>query len=364
MMRMPARQRGLTMVELLVALALSTVIALAAVAALVVSRRGFTSVDAASELRDNGRFAASMLQRITAQAGYLDWQFAMVNRLGEDLANPPPNISGFNNALIVSSTTPIDDANPTNAAAAQNGNRSGDCNTLAGGGCSDILVVRYQPQAIPGAAAAGSPPMPPSDGSMIDCSGRPLAAAPTSRDDQGISIFHIAAHRNEPTLMCTFGTQRMLNGALTYTWEPAIPIVSNVENLQVLFGTDGVSPGVPPTTAIDSVPDRYLRADQMLVPGNQAATNQNWRRVRSVRIGMILLGPVGSQQGSDTVEYFPFGLGKESSTGTEGHGMSSTADPGTRYTPLADNRMRQTLTFTIYLHNDQGLCVGKACAVQ
>jgi type IV pilus assembly protein PilW len=364
MMRMPQRQRGLTMVELLVALALSTVIALAAVAALVVSRRGFTSVDAASELRDNGRFAASMLQRITAQAGYLDWQFAMVNRLPQDLADPPPSVMGFNNAKIVSSTTPIDDINPTNAAAASNNNRSGNCNTAAAAGCSDILVVRYQPQGIPGAAPTGSPAVTPSDGTMIDCSGRPVIGAPTIRDEQGISILHVEEHRGEPTLMCTAGARRMFNNVLTYFWEQPIPVVSNVENFQVLYGTDGVSPGLAPTAATDSVPDRYLRADQMTVPANPIATNQNWRRVRSVRIGLVLRGPVGSQQESDSSTIFPLGLGKESSTGTDGHAMSSANDPGTRYSPPADNRLRQTLTFTVYLHNDLGLCGGKACTVQ
>ncbi|MFN5940974.1 MAG: PilW family protein, partial [Polaromonas sp.] len=51
------RSLGLTLVELLVALAISAVIALAAISALIVSRQGFTTVDAASQLRDNARFA-------------------------------------------------------------------------------------------------------------------------------------------------------------------------------------------------------------------------------------------------------------------------------------------------------------------
>lgn len=359
MMRMPLQQRGLTMVELLVALALSTVIALAAVAALVVSRRGFTSVDAASELRDNGRFASSMLQRITTQAGFLDYRFAMVNRLSGDLADPPPNISGFNNAQI------NDDTNPIGSTTA-NENRSGDCNTVAGGGCSDILVVRYQAQAT-GAMSSGSAPAPLSDNTMIDCSGAPVSEAPLTRDDKSISIFYVATHRNEPSLMCLAGTQRAdsATGALVFTWSSPVPIVSNVENFQVLYGTDGASSGAAPAaSSADSVPDRYLRADQLTVASNAVATNQNWRRVRSVRIGMVLRGAAGSQQGSEVLTVFPFGPGKESSSGTAGSAMSSLNDKGTRYTPLPDNRIRQTLSFSVYLHNDQGLCEGKACAVQ
>ena len=65
-------QLGLTLIELLVALVISSVIAIAAIAALVVSRQGFTTVDAASQLRDNARFATDMLQRFGVQAGFRD----------------------------------------------------------------------------------------------------------------------------------------------------------------------------------------------------------------------------------------------------------------------------------------------------
>ena len=60
----PLRQQGLTLVELMVAMAISLLITLAAVAALIVSRQGFTALDASSQLRDNGRFAADLLQRL------------------------------------------------------------------------------------------------------------------------------------------------------------------------------------------------------------------------------------------------------------------------------------------------------------
>ena len=65
-------QGGLTLVELLVALVISAVIAIAAISALIVSRQGFTAVDAASQLRDNGRFATEMLQRFGVQGGFND----------------------------------------------------------------------------------------------------------------------------------------------------------------------------------------------------------------------------------------------------------------------------------------------------
>ena len=63
----PKNQSGLSLVELLVAMAISTVIAIAAVSALIVSRQGFTTVDAASQLRDNARFATDLIQRLVSR---------------------------------------------------------------------------------------------------------------------------------------------------------------------------------------------------------------------------------------------------------------------------------------------------------
>ena len=63
-------QRGFTLVELLVAMVISLLVALAAVAALIASRQGFSGVDAASQLRDNSRFVSELVQRVVVQAGY------------------------------------------------------------------------------------------------------------------------------------------------------------------------------------------------------------------------------------------------------------------------------------------------------
>jgi type IV pilus assembly protein PilW len=35
--------------------------------------------------------------------------------------------------------------------------------------------------------------------------------------------------------------------------------------------------------------------------------------------------------------------------------MSSASDPGTVFTPAVDGRLRQVITFTVHLRNDQGL---------
>ena len=75
------RHGGFTLVELLVALALTLVIVTAAVATLIVSRRGFSTVDAVSQLDENARFTTEILRRTIAQAGFLDVAFATVGYL-------------------------------------------------------------------------------------------------------------------------------------------------------------------------------------------------------------------------------------------------------------------------------------------
>lgn len=376
------RERGLTLVELMVAVTLSTLIALAAVAALIVSRRGFTSVDAASQLRDNARFAASMVQRVTQQAGYLDTDYAMGPRdlTRNDLPNPDPWIQGFNNSSFPPAAAL---SNGDFIGAMVNESRTGGCFT--DGGCSDVLVVRYQPQSIPGSVNSNGTTR--ADNSVIDCSGvqatmadvstafntttNPPSQAARTRDDHSISVFYVATFNGEPTLMCRTGNF-VMGRATPYVWANPVPVVQGVEVFQVLFGTDNVTPATAPTMSGNpprSVPNRFLRSDQMVVSGaSTVATNNNWRRVRSVRIGIVLRGPVGSlpELNATTQTFYPFGPAPGSNGGADGSLLSSSAnDKGTQFTPAVDDRrLRQTLSFTVHTHNDMGACWGSTCLPQ
>ncbi len=366
-------QRGLTMVELLVALTISLLIALAAIAALTVARRGITTVDAASQLRDNGRFAADLIQRLGVQSGFQDVTYAAGPVSSTDIV---PSITGFNNAESTLSTSNSD---PLTAFTARASGSLGDG--------SDILTLRSQlVQRQRNDTTA--------DGSMIDCMGNTLTtgAAPTAVDDRMTSVLSIAESpqgSGELALMC--GTRKS-DGSVTNRQ----PIVQGVETFQVLYGTEGVTAGAappitygitagapppaaltlftptPPTTAdltaldnwkaawaawaasINQAPDRYFRADELTVAGDAASTNANWRRIRSLRIGMVLRGPPHSAQNAVAQTLYPFGLG-ESSAGVAGAALSSADDIGTIFSAPADGRLRQVVTFTVHLRNRQGL---------
>ena len=322
-----ATQKGLTLVELLVAMTLGLLVVLAASAALLVSRQGFFAVDAASQLRDNARYAQDTVQRVGVQAGFKNIFFMRGSNAASGLdPNPPPPVFGINNAKRSSS----DAWDESSSWAATDAGKN-----------SDILVLRAQ-------TSTASEISTVSDGTIIDCLGLAPAAVPTDQNDGVISILHVQASSDgEPSLMCTRDAGSGFE---------AQPLVQGVESFQVLYGVDNVVPTTAPTGATDSVPERYLRADQLKVAGNDVATYANWRRVRSLRIGMVLRSQPGSAVDTASQTFYPLGTSVGSSGGAVGSAFANaTNDPGSVFTPAVDRRLRQVVTFTVHLRNFQGL---------
>lgn len=322
----PRPQQGFTLIELLVAMTLGLLVTLAAASALLVSRQGFFAVDAASQLRDNARYAQDIVQRIGVQAGYKNvFLMTGTGNNSELSATPAPSVFGLNNSKRTAS---------------QSWNERTDWGANDVGKNSDILVLRAQTST----ASASSTT---SDKTMIDCLGVAPTAIPTDRDDQFISILHVQAGSDgEPALMCSRGNSAGISDTQ--------PLIQGVENFQVLYGVDGVTPGVAPTATTDSVPDRYLRADQ-LTASTTADTYANWRRVRSLRIGIILRSQPGSAVDTESQTLYPLGRTKGSATGAVGSGYSSSADAGSVFTTPIDRRLRQVVTFTVHLRNFQDI---------
>jgi len=302
------RQAGLTLVELMVAVVLGLLIAAASVAALVVARQGFKSVDSAAQMRENARFAASLIQRIAVQAGFENAAY------GQITINKEPGVAGFDDALVgdVSgwSTAP---------AGITDGSRSSGCGGVTDTSCrngSDVLIVRYW-----GVSRAGA-----ADGTMINCAGM----AEPEGADRAYSIFHVVrSAAGEPTLACTY------RSPATGVWA-TVPLVAGVEGFQVLYGTD--------VNDTDSVADQYLRAAQ-LVNTPTAVPADNWRRVRTLRIGLVIRGPAG-----DAVDRAATAA---ASMPVLGEGFVNAADTGSGLTFAADGRLRQRLVFTVHLRNAQ-----------
>lgn len=306
-----AGQRGLTLIELLVALALGTLIALAAVAALIVARQGFRSVDTGAQLRENARLAASLIQRVVVQAGFENAAYGLFTDPKE------AGLRGYDNAWFAVSD---DGTAPTLAHNTRSGCTATDTSCA---NASDILVVRYW-----GASQGGS-----ADGTIVNCAGRPEPEGA----ERATSIFHVVrSSAGEPTLACTFST---VTAGVT-TWS-TVPLVTGVEGFQVRYGVDtldkdGAAAARPADG--DTVADRYLTASQLeTTPTTNVA--ENWQRVRTVRIGLLIRG-----SSADAV------APAAASAPVLGDGYS-TGDEILQTT--GDGRVRHPMIFTVHLRNAQ-----------
>ena len=340
--------RGFTIVELMVAIAVGLVLALAAAASLLVGSRGYSTVDAAAELRQNASFVVALVGRITAQAGFQDVYFATRPASPSDLAAAFPAISGFNNATVTSTSSTTGDIKINSANSDTLNVTTWEAGKLGFG--SDVLVVRYQP-------VARGVEDPKSDGSMLDCSGATAATPSLSRDDNSINVFFVTKDVDgepdgEPALSCySLNSDRK-------TFKGRVALVRGVESFQVLYGVQAKNPieNMAFESSKDAIPYAYMRADQMVV-GNDPhgeATRKNWQLVRSLRIGMVLRGSVNKQQAAVPQVLYPLGLAKSSGEGTGGSAFGSSDDPGSIFTAPADGRFRSAETFTIHLRNAQG----------
>ena len=309
-------QAGMTLVELMVALVIGLVITAAAVAALIAARSGFGSVDSTTQMRENARFTADLIHRLVVQGGFEDVAG------GQSSVVPPqgkaPALQGFDDSLVAAAGGVL----PGGLAS---GTRSSGCGGFTDTSCmngSDVLVIQFYGTSRNGVA----------DGSMINCAG---VAEPENLARRATSIFHVVrSAAGEPTLACTYQ-------AADDSWVTE-PLVPGVEAFQVLYGVDNVVPNAVPSGTTDSVPDRYLRATELVVAGNAGATADNWRRVRSVRIGLLFRSPA-----NDAIDQ----AAVAATHNVLGDGLSVSADTLSQLTVPADSRMRQAMVFHVHLRN-------------
>jgi type IV pilus assembly protein PilW len=335
--RRRAKTGGFTLVEMMVAMVVSLILVIAALSTLIISSRGYSTLDAASQLRQNGNFVVGILKRIANQAGFKDIDYATKAANSADDLLLPPAIYGLNNKTF---------NNGADLAEADFGATAWRPSQLGAG--SDVLVLRYQPAHMDSNTAAA-------DQSLTDCTGSTPKNSAISRGDRALSIFYIKADTDgEPSLYCAAtkdDDRTQLNNP--------VALVQGVESFQALYGVQSKSatPGQAFVSSGDNIPYVYLRADQMTVANDPtgAQTTANWRLVRSIRIGLVLRGVANSQQSATEQTFYPLGTARKSSTDALGSAFASDDDPGTRFVAAADGRFRDTLNFTIHLRNDQSL---------
>jgi type IV pilus assembly protein PilW len=242
--RILPRQAGMTLAELLVALALGLGVLLAGSLLMIGANKAYVAHADAAGIDDGGRYALALIGRAVRQGAFVDWEH--LGAAGPD-KNAPAPLAGLDSRSLARTSDAID----APLAAAVNG--------------SDVLAVRY-----PGAGAA-----PAGDGSVIDCAGFGVHQA-----KEGWSIFYVARNgEGVAELRCKY------RGASNWS---ADAVVAGVDGFQVLYGLDSDTPP-------DGIPNRYVNAsaldtlDAALAPAERNEKTM-WKRVASVQVALLLHG--------------------------------------------------------------------------
>ena len=305
--RVRCRQAGLTIAELMVAMALGLAVLLAAGALLVGSVRAHAALMETTEMDDGGRYAVDALARAIRLAAHVDWA---AHPAPDPAAPAPARIAGLDAHSLARTVAGIESPVPDDV----NG--------------SDVLALRF-----PG---SGAPPG--GDGATLDCAGFPV-----HRDEEGWSIFYVARNaQGEAELRCKY------RGASNWSSDA---VAGRVESFQVLYGLDADG---------DGIPNRYVNASELAAldaalvlagatPAEQAADlhrRTHWKRVALVRVALLLHGPRLDPGVGDDVVFDLFG---------PDHGATySAGDPGTRLAGAAldagrESRMRKVYGATVAL---------------
>lgn len=376
------QESGLSLVELMVALAISTLIMIGLVQIFSSSRATYQVDEGMARLQENGRFAIDFLARDIRMSGYMgclgnlpdnqqDLNRRVVNYLAGATGSPIFDISlggvqGFEfNGTAPGSTYVMPALYPTAPLSASTTpalNPALLTNAVSG---SDVLVVRLmEPNAI-----TLVPPY--NTGSQI------FVSTPNSlkagdimivTDCERVSIFQATtvsatgdniAHGNggSPGNTCSNwdspgckgkdykeGAQvskfkvlayyigRSANGGpalFRRSWENGTPqdieLVEGIENMQILYGVD-TDRDKPPT-------GDWFNADGY-VP---ASAVTNWSQVVSVRIALLVSGRVSATTTGETLTM---------ETDTTNYGLA-----GVSVNPVDDRRQRRVFTTTIDIRN-------------
>jgi len=289
---MSAHQRGLAMAEVLIAVALSLLVALVAASLLHASNGDFLHNGANTRIDDNGRFALAIISQALRQAGYPGEPGAAAAA-----APPPLAIEGRDAASVATNADGLGVALP-----AING--------------SDALAIRYAPAAIAGAEGGGA---------MLNCAGFPAGPG-----EWAWSIFYIAqASDGIAELRCKYKGEG--------GWG-SDAVVRGVDAFHVLYGIDTDSPR-------DNIANLYLTASGVdaldaALPAPERAMRPTWRRITTIRIALLLHGEPGSRGGRLTGSYE----------------LLPGADPGARIDEASlpepmRRRARRLFTTTVALRN-------------
>jgi type IV pilus assembly protein PilW len=292
--------------------------------------------NASNLLQENERYLREILTRGVHQAGFENWQEGGVLRSRQSTTQIDPqravtDLVAFNNAGL--DTEPpwgVFDGSSSMALQAQNNAKNRYLN-------NDVLMLRFQGMNdLKGAA----------DGSLINCVGLAEAATPSAtawryRPWVAFGVVAGTGTGGEPELTCRYlhpgsgDTAENSQAQSAANWV-ARPLARGVEVFQLMLAVASGS---------DKTPLQWLTPYQVAQQGL-------WPALLAVRFGMVLRSPnrvfsaglvgAGSNEAKTVGLLTPLGAA---------YTREESEDPGVRFTPPDDGRLRRMLVFTVALRN-------------
>lgn len=275
-MQTHCRQRGMTLIELMVAMAIGLFLVLGAVTVYTQGRQNFQVNEGISRLQENIRFALDIMEPDIRLAGFWGMHNAgtAVNAAGVNVTCNGTNVTAW--ALNpAGGPAGLNVINNVQAAAAVN--VANDCPAFAGGivADTDVLEIR-RATAQPQAPAAGEVQVQSNlTGSTIFNDGAIPAefndVDPLQMDTYGVIVnsWYVANRSNGaddvPSLR-----RRTLRGGVMVDEE----VIAGVENMQIQLGIDT---NAAPTGSVN----RYVDPDDPLVATSQVVAVRLWLLIRT-----------------------------------------------------------------------------------
>lgn len=304
--------RGVTLVELLVAMAIGLLVILAASIAFVAGKKLFNTDADVQAVQDSLRFTRYVVQSVVRQAGYADYA---PDRLVDGVAVIASNATLRGNGT---GTDDLDVVGASNTTVKRNDSSVGanDTDSVAQ---NDSLLVRFF-----GRSKADEDV---EDKTIIDCLGngqKGPSAAPTAADRVWSFFYVSVGDDGVPALYCKYRTDK---GGFT-----AEQLARGVEKFKVVYGHDADG---------DSVPDAWIDAKGIGLKAQAAGAQANveWRKVVAVRVGIVVRSDRanGDLKQISGRSYTLYPLGPEFKD--------------VSFDPPDDGRFRSVATFTLMLRN-------------
>ena len=260
-------QHGVSLVEIMVALAISGIVLAAVLLSVASAARSSAAQTEQSAMVENGQYALNLLSKYIRNAGYESLTAVDTNHAVKDRKRFGRYILGCESGIVGDTAVALPDWG-----AACNADDSGN----------DAIAVRYQggqltmlPNNTENVTDSGANV----NFQALDCSGRIVAATTPGGDGNDITIVDNRFYVNNNNLVC------LGNGV----GAAPTPIVQNIEQLKITYG---VTNRVPNKAGIEVLGNRtvqYMNADYL---ESSAAPGENpWERVTSVRICVVVRSP-------------------------------------------------------------------------